>query len=107
MVNKLKFRSAILKLIKKDYSDFNEQKLITRLNQASEIELERMYDAINRFGAKMIFDIIENKGKCLGYTNKKCIKCGRLRVEQYENGNKICEKCNWNETTEEYEERDY
>lgn len=59
MINKLKYRDSILNLIKQEYKKINnEQKIIARLNQASEAELERMYDAINRFGVKTIFDII-------------------------------------------------
>lgn len=42
-------------------------------------------------------------GKCLGYISELCSKCGRARVEQYEHGDLICEKCNWNETTQAYE----
>jgi hypothetical protein len=34
-------------------------------------------------------------GKCLGYTGKPCANCGRYRVERYENGHEICDKCNW------------
>jgi len=34
-------------------------------------------------------------GKCLGYTGKPCPNCGRFRVERYENGKEICEKCEW------------
>lgn len=45
----------------------------------------------------------EDKGKCLGYTGDKCTKCGRVRVEAWENGDKVCEKCYWNETKGEYE----
>ncbi len=42
-------------------------------------------------------------GKCLGYIGKGCTQCGRARVEKYENGELICEKCGWNETTGQYE----
>ena len=47
------------------------------------------------------------KGECLGYTGKPCTQCGRVRVEAYENGDKVCEKCHWNETTKEYEDSRY
>lgn len=43
------------------------------------------------------------KGKCLGYTDEECINCGRLRVELFENGDEICEKCKFNQLTEEFE----
>lgn len=36
------------------------------------------------------------KGDWLGYVNKICPKCKRMRVELWSNGNKeICEKCGW------------
>lgn len=44
-----------------------------------------------------------NKGKELGYSNEPCSNCGRVRVVMYQNGDGICEKCNWNRKTEEYE----
>jgi len=34
-------------------------------------------------------------GKILGYTDKECPNCGRLRVEKFECGKEICEKCHW------------
>ena len=34
-------------------------------------------------------------GKLLGYANYDCPNCGRHRVERYENGLEICDKCNW------------
>ena len=48
-------------------------------------------------------DIKKDKGKCQGYTDTECSQCERLRVEIFENGYRICEKCYWNETTGEYE----
>ncbi|EPB8173177.1 hypothetical protein ACRTAL_002353 [Clostridium perfringens] len=44
-----------------------------------------------------------DRGKCLGYTDEECINCGRLRVELFENGDEICEKCKFNQLTEEFE----
>ena len=38
------------------------------------------------------------------YTGENCEKCGRNRVEPYENGDEICEKCSWNKTKQRYEE---
>lgn len=35
------------------------------------------------------------KGDCLGYIDKPCPNCGRLRVEFWSCGKKICEKCGW------------
>lgn len=37
----------------------------------------------------------ERFGKCYGYCNKPCPNCGRLRLEVYENGKQVCEKCGW------------
>jgi ribosomal protein L37AE/L43A len=34
-------------------------------------------------------------GKCLGYSGDPCPICGRFRLERYENGKEICEKCGW------------
>lgn len=34
-------------------------------------------------------------GKSLGYTGEECQNCGRIRVEAFENGLEICDKCNW------------
>ena len=49
----------------------------------------------------------KDRGKCLGYSNKECSNCGRVRVETWENGDKICEKSNWNQDTNEYEPRSH
>ncbi len=43
------------------------------------------------------------KGERLGYDSTECPKCGRVRVEEYSKGERICEKCHWNITTEAYE----
>lgn len=55
-------------------------------------------------------------GKCLGYTGTPCPNCGRYRLERYECGKEICEKCewcpqeqryvDWKETYEEIEENE-
>ena len=49
----------------------------------------------------------EKLGKCLGYIDMDCINCGRHRVEQYENGLKVCEKCGFNQDTKEHEDSYY
>lgn len=41
-------------------------------------------------------------GKFVVYTGEPCPNCGRLRVERYESGLEICEKCNWCEQTKSY-----
>lgn len=45
----------------------------------------------------------KDRGNLIGYTGDKCINCGRARVDLWENGDKICEKCNMNQETKEYE----
>ena len=37
----------------------------------------------------------EKWGKCLGYVNRPCPSCGRVRLEAYENGKEVCQKCGW------------
>lgn len=34
-------------------------------------------------------------GENLGYTIDECPNCGRMRVERYSCGKRICEKCYW------------
>ena len=46
--------------------------------------------------------LMRSIGKLIGYTGNKCPNCGRLRVERYESGLEICEKCNWCEQTKSY-----
>lgn len=36
------------------------------------------------------------------YASVDCPNCNRRRVEEYNNGELICEKCNWNVTKKEY-----
>lgn len=45
-------------------------------------------------------------GKCIGYTGTPCPQCGRYRVELYENGKRVCEKCEWCIEDETYIDRD-
>jgi ribosomal protein L37AE/L43A len=40
------------------------------------------------------------------YTGEDCPKCGRMRVELWSNGERICEKCNWNLDKKEYKQDD-
>lgn len=37
----------------------------------------------------------ERWGRSLGYSTEPCPKCGRVRLEQYQNGKQVCEKCEW------------
>lgn len=41
-------------------------------------------------------------GKSLGYTGEECPNCGRIRVEAFENGLEICDKCNWSKQLNDY-----
>lgn len=34
-------------------------------------------------------------GGILRYTGRPCPNCGRYRLELYENGKEVCEKCAW------------
>jgi hypothetical protein len=36
------------------------------------------------------------------YTGEPCENCSRLRVLLYENGRRICEKCNWDQAAHDY-----
>ncbi|WP_342505652.1 hypothetical protein [Sporosarcina sp. FSL K6-2383] len=45
---------------------------------------------------------LESLPKPIKYVSDECVKCGRVRVELYDNGHLICEKCNWSHTTNEY-----
>lgn len=44
-----------------------------------------------------------NKGQLIGYTDENCKNCGRLRVERWENGDEVCEKCGWDQNIEQYD----
>ena len=45
-------------------------------------------------------------GKYLGYGPEPCPECGRYRLERYENGKEVCEKCGWCPQLREYVDRD-
>lgn len=49
----------------------------------------------------------ETLGDNLGYIDKECINCGRLRVEKYSSGNEVCEKCGFEQNTKQYYENKY
>lgn len=44
---------------------------------------------------------IKVRGNYLGYIGEPCCNCGRCRVEKYDNGNLICEKCGTDQKTKE------
>lgn len=48
---------------------------------------------------------IKNKSKKypLHYVKDECINCGRCRVEKYTDGSLICEKCHFNQETNQYD----
>jgi len=49
---------------------------------------------------------MDDKGELIGYTEDACNNCGRMRVELYENGDRVCERCNWNQNKNKYEPTD-
>ena len=38
---------------------------------------------------------MQDLGEYLGYDSEPCPNCGRVRVEKYSGGKRICEKCAW------------
>lgn len=57
----MKYRNAIIEQIKKEInpSDNDLQLMRDRLNKASSDELERTYDAFERFGVQAILDTVK------------------------------------------------
>lgn len=45
-------------------------------------------------------------GRCLGYTGTTCPSCGRYRVEMFEIGHTVCEKCQWSPSLGRYSDDD-
>jgi len=39
----------------------------------------------------------------IGYTGEDCVSCGRNRVIKFKNGKKLCEKCNIDQKTNDYD----
>ena len=37
------------------------------------------------------------------YIDEECVSCGRYRVEMYTDGRKVCEKCHYNQETNEFD----
>lgn len=54
------YRDLIIKQLKKEINPSEErlQKMINRLNNASSDELERVYEAFDRFGVQSIMDAV-------------------------------------------------
>jgi ribosomal protein L37AE/L43A len=44
--------------------------------------------------------------RAFDYTGKTCNHCGRNRVMNCANGKHVCEKCNWDNDTNQYSDRD-
>jgi hypothetical protein len=62
-----------------------------------------MYDNYFKDLLKRQEEYIENRGNPTGwYYKDACPNCGRNRLLEYEHCC-ICEKCNWNTTTNEYD----
>lgn len=40
-------------------------------------------------------DLLNELGELIGYTGEACPNCGRVRVESWTCGKRICEKCHW------------
>lgn len=57
----MKYKNAILNQIKKEINPSENvlMRMNERLNKASADELERMYEAFERFGVRTIMDLIE------------------------------------------------
>ncbi|MGL6184835.1 MAG: hypothetical protein ACRC1T_05590 [Clostridium chrysemydis] len=55
------------------------------------------------FKRKELIMVEVDRGQCFGYIDKDCIECSRTRVELFENGDEICERCKFNQLTEEYD----
>jgi hypothetical protein len=55
-----KYRDLIIEQIKEELNPNNEelQNIITKLNNSSSDELERLYETFERFGVKTIIEII-------------------------------------------------
>jgi len=47
------------------------------------------------------------KEKPTKYIAGNCKKCGRARIELWSDGKKICQKCHYNQDTNDYEEERY
>lgn len=62
-------------------------------------EFDRVLD---KHHLEKYIEIIEDTPEYLGYSDKECINCGRLRVEKYSDGTEICEKCNFDQNKKEY-----
>lgn len=58
---RIKYRNAILEQIKKEInpSDNDLELMRDKLNKASSDELERIYDAFERFGVQVILDTVK------------------------------------------------
>lgn len=64
------------------------------------------YDGVEKTEKHYIKMRIPNFGKRIGYSNTPCPNCGRYRLENYENGKQVCEKCSWCPQDKKFIDRD-
>lgn len=69
-----------------DFDEFNFIELQECIN-----ELEREQERENNYFKKL--------GNYVKYDSEECINCGRARVNIFDNGNKVCEKCGFDQKT--------
>ena len=87
-----------------DRKDKAIETLEKRIKENEEIDYVDMTGKSYINYQKEIIEILRGKDKpeYLGYSDKECINCGRLRVEKYSDGTEICEKCNFDQNKKEY-----
>lgn len=87
------------RLVKRIYE--LEDRMSKAIEYIEDYKHEYYYDLVDK---KEVLDILRGKDKpeYLGYSDKECINCGRLRVEKYSDGTEICEKCNFDQNKKEY-----
>lgn len=61
-----------------------------------------MYDSIDYQISVGLLNKDGKRDKCIRYSSEPCVNCGRMRVEIYESGMKVCEKCNVDQDTKDY-----
>lgn len=74
-----------------------------RLPYFGAILTEKGKSFINDFNSECGQSGLNVRSEYIGYSDKECINCGRLRVEKWKNGDEICEKCNFNQKTNEFD----
>lgn len=82
-----------------EYIDDLQERIDKAIKYIQDYKHEYYYDLVDK---KEILNILRDKPEYLGYSDKECINCGRLRVEKYSDGTEICEKCNFDQNKKEY-----